>query len=47
MNVHNPFVEDFIWSMDDSRHAESISKELTETDVPRLMLFADRMSSRH
>ena len=31
-----------MWSMDDNRHAESILKELTETDIPRLMLFADR-----
>ena len=38
MNVHDPFVEDFVWSMDD----ESVSKELTEIDVPKLLLFADR-----
>ena len=42
MNAHDPFVEDFIWSMDDNRHTESKSKELTEIDVPRLLLFADR-----
>ena len=42
MSAHDPFVEDFIWSMDDSRHAESTSKELTETDAPRLLLFADK-----
>ena len=42
MNMRDPFVEDFVWSMDDSRHTGSISKELTETDVPRLKLFADR-----
>ena len=39
---HHPFVEDFIWSMDDSRHTESISKELTEADVSQLHIFADR-----
>ena len=27
--------------MDDNRHAGSISRELTETDVPRLMLFEE------
>ena len=42
MNVHDQFIEDFIWSMDDSRHTESTSKELTEIDVPRLLLFADK-----
>ena len=42
MNAHDPFVEDFIWSMDDNRHTESKSKELTEGDVPKLLLFADR-----
>ena len=42
MNAHDPFVEDFSWSMDDSRHTESKSKELTEVDVPRLLLFADQ-----
>ena len=42
VKMHDPFVEDFVWSMDDSRNAESVSKELTETDVPRLMLFAER-----
>ena len=41
MNARDPFVEDFVWSMDDSRHTESTSKELTETDVPKLMLFAN------
>ena len=42
MNAHDSFVEDFIWSMDDSRHAESKPKELIEVDVPRLLLFADQ-----
>ena len=42
MSAHDPFVEDFIWSMDDNRHTESKSKELSEIDVPRLLLFADR-----
>ena len=42
MNACDLFVEDFIWSMDDSRHTESTSKELTETDVPKLLLFADK-----
>ena len=41
MNTRDPFVEDFVWSMNDSRHTESASKELTETDVPRLMLYAE------
>ena len=41
MHKHDPFVEDFIWFMDDNRHAEPISKELTQTDVPRL-IFAER-----
>ena len=39
MNAHDPFVEDFIWSMDDSWHTESVFKELT---VPKLLLFADK-----
>ena len=42
MNKRDLFVEAFVWSMDDSRHTESVSKELMETDVPRLMLFADK-----
>ena len=42
MNAHDPFIEDFIWPMDDNRHTESKSKELTEGDVPKLLLFADR-----
>ena len=42
MNAHDPCVEDFVWSMDDSRHTESVSKELTEIDVPKLLLFADK-----
>ena len=42
MSMRDPFVEDFIWSMDDSRHTESTSRELSEIDVPRLMLFADK-----
>ena len=28
--------------MDDSRHTETTSRELTETDVERLLLFADK-----
>ena len=39
---HDPFVEDFRWSMDDNRHTESKSPKLTEGDVPKLLLFADR-----
>ena len=42
MNSHDPFVQDFTWSMDDNRHTESKSRELTEGDVPDLLLFADR-----
>ena len=42
MSAHDPFVEGFIWSMDDNRHTESKSKELIEGDVPKLLLFADR-----
>ena len=42
MGDHDPFVEDFHWSMDDNWHTESKSPELTEGDVPRLLLFADR-----
>ena len=42
MGNHDPFVEDFHWSMDDNRHTESKSPELTEGDVPNLLLFADR-----
>ena len=42
MNAHDPFVEDFIWSMDDNRHTESKSSEFTEGDVPDLLLFADK-----
>ena len=42
MNAHDPFVEDFIWSMDDNRYTESKSRELTEGDVPDLLLFADK-----
>ena len=42
MGDHDPFVEDFHWSMDDNRHTESKSSELTEGDVPKLLLFADR-----
>ena len=41
MGAHDPFVEDFHWSMDDNRHTESKSPELTEGDVPNLLLFAD------
>ena len=33
MGEHDPFVEDFHWSMDDNRHTESQSPELTEVDV--------------
>ena len=42
MGDHDPFMEDFHWSMDDNRHTESKSPELTEGDVPNLLLFADR-----
>ena len=42
MGAHDPFVEDFHWSMDDNRHTESKSPELTEGDVPNLLLFAPR-----
>ena len=43
MGDHDPFVEDFHWSMDDNRHTESKSPELIEGDVPKLLLlFADR-----
>ena len=44
MGRHDPFVEDFIWSMDDSRHMESICKELAEANAPLLHIFADRSS---
>ena len=42
MSVHDPFVEDFVWPMDDNRHTEPKSKELSEMDVQRLLLFADQ-----
>ena len=42
MSAHDPCAEDFVWSMDDSRHTEVTSKELTEIDVLKLLLFADR-----
>ena len=42
MGDHDPYVEDFHWSMDDNRHTESKSHELTEGDVPKLLLFAER-----
>ena len=42
MGDHDLFVEDFHWSIDDNRHTESKSRELTEGDVPRLLRFADR-----
>ena len=42
MNAHDPFVEDFVWSMDDNRHTEPKSRELLEGDVPDLLLFADK-----
>ena len=42
MGAHDPFVEDFHWSMDDNRHTESQSPELTEGDVPNLLLFAPK-----
>ena len=42
MNRHDPSMEDFIWSIDDNQHTDSISKELTETDIPWLLLFAER-----
>ena len=41
MNAHDPFIEDFIWSMDDNRHTESKSREISEGDVPKLLLLAD------
>ena len=46
MGEHDPFVEDFHWSMDDNRHTESQSPELTEGDVPNLLLFAPKGSHR-
>ena len=42
MGDHDPFVKDFHWSMDDNGHTEPKSPELTEGDVPKLLLFADR-----
>ena len=39
MGDHDPYVEDLHWSMDDNRHTESKSPELTEGDVPKLLLF--------
>ena len=42
VNAHDPFVEDFVWSMDDNRHTDSKHKELMEFDVPRLRLVADK-----
>ena len=42
MGAHDPFVEDFHWSMDDNKHTEPKSPELTERDVPNLLLFAER-----
>ena len=42
MSPHDPYVEDFHWSMDDNRHTKSQSPELTEGDVPNLLLFAER-----
>ena len=39
MGDHDPYVEDFHWSMDDNRHTESKSPELTEGDVPRASAF--------
>ena len=42
MGDHDPFVEDLHWSMDDNRHTESKSPDLTEGDVPRLLLFLIR-----
>ena len=41
-SARDPYVEDFHWSMDDNRHTESQSFELTEGDVPNLLLFAER-----
>ena len=41
MGAHDPFVE-FHWSMDDNSHTESKSPELTEGDVPNLLLFAPK-----
>ena len=45
MGAHDPFVEDFHWSMDDNTHTESKSPELIEGDVPNLLLFAQREMS--
>ena len=39
MGAHDPY---FHWSMDDNRHTESQSPELTEGDVPNLLLFASK-----
>ena len=40
--THSLRTSSFIWSMDDNRHTESKSRELTEGDVLKLLLFADR-----
>ena len=41
MSSYDPYVSDFIWSMDDSGHVESISKGLSEDQVDQLQPFAD------
>ena len=41
MGRHDPRVSDFAWSMDDSRHVEPISKDLSEDQVGHLQLFAE------
>ena len=41
MGAHDPFVEDFHWSMDDNRQSPS-HRKLTEGDVPNLLLFAPK-----
>ena len=38
---YDPYVSDFIWSMDDSSHVEPISKDLSEDQVDQLQLFAE------
>ena len=41
MSCFDPYVSDLVWSMDDSRHGESISKDLSEDHMDQLQLFAD------
>ena len=45
MSAHDPYVEDLSWSMDDNRHTASKSPQLTEGDVPNLLLYAERERS--